>query len=73
MNNPTAATAERVITHRQSQVWRLLARGLTDKQIARDLRVAPATASTHRKRLYKTIGVANRVLVAKLWHTPEVI
>ncbi len=71
--NSDSATAVRLITHRQSQVWGLLARGLTDKQIARDLRIAPTTASTHRKRLYKTIGCANRVLVAKLWHTPEVI
>lgn len=48
------------ITDRQADVLRLVARGQSNKEIARDLGVSPATVKTHVAQLIAILGAANR-------------
>ena len=45
------------LTAREVDVLRLLARGLTYAQAARELRVSVHTAATHLKSAYRKLGV----------------
>src|SRR5438105_635743 len=47
----------------------LVAAGLGDKQIARELGVSPHTVRTHLQRLYRQNGVSNRAEAAAAWAT----
>jgi DNA-binding NarL/FixJ family response regulator len=49
------------LTPREYEVLDLLASGLTDKEIAKQLVVSEETARTYTKRLLKTLDVNNRV------------
>jgi HD-GYP domain-containing protein (c-di-GMP phosphodiesterase class II) len=49
------------LTAREIEVLRLLARGLSTKQIAQALVITPRTASTHIEHIYAKIGSSNRV------------
>lgn len=57
-NNQT--NASEILTPKQSEVLALVARGLTNKQIARELGVAPSTIQTHMVRLMETLEVKSR-------------
>jgi HD-GYP domain-containing protein (c-di-GMP phosphodiesterase class II) len=48
------------LTGRELEVLRLLARGLSTKQIAAELVVSPKTADTHIQHIYGKIGVSTR-------------
>lgn len=48
------------LTDRQSEVVRLLARGLTNKEIAQTLGVTPKTAMHHAAAIYQKLGVRGR-------------
>lgn len=48
------------LPRRQGQVLDLLAEGLTNKQIALQLRISPATVKIHVARLSAWLGAANR-------------
>jgi HD-GYP domain-containing protein (c-di-GMP phosphodiesterase class II) len=48
------------LTGREVEVLRLLARGLTTKEIADDLVISPRTVSRHIENIYIKIGVSNR-------------
>ncbi|WP_350341334.1 response regulator transcription factor [Candidatus Nephthysia bennettiae] len=48
------------LTDREVEVLRLLARGLSNKQIAGALHVSPATVHTHVINVYGKIGVNTR-------------
>ena len=52
------------LTDREVDVLRLLARGLTKKEIARALVIAPGTAHTHTVHIYEKLGVSTRAGVA---------
>lgn len=56
------ATSERLagMTPREIEVLRLIAAGLTAKQAARELDIAPKTADHHIQNLYSKIGVSTR-------------
>jgi DNA-binding NarL/FixJ family response regulator len=45
-------------------VLRLLARGLTKKEIAKELVIAPGTVHTHTVHIYEKLGVSTRAGVA---------
>jgi DNA-binding CsgD family transcriptional regulator len=45
----------------ETRVLRLLATGLTNKEIARELGIAPATARTHIANVFGILQVGNRV------------
>jgi len=48
------------LTSREVQVLCLLARGLSNKQIAAQLVISPKTAANHVEHIYTKIGVSNR-------------
>jgi len=48
------------LTGREVEVLGLVARGLSNKQIATALQIAPKTASSHIEHIYRKIDVANR-------------
>ncbi len=48
------------LTARELQVLQLLARGLTDAQIAERLVISPRTVSKHVSTIYGKIGVSSR-------------
>ncbi|MGE0229834.1 MAG: DNA-binding response regulator [Dehalococcoidia bacterium] len=50
-----------VLTHRESEVLQLLARGLTDQEIGRALGVARTTVHSHVGALLRKTAAANRV------------
>jgi len=52
------------LTDREVEVLRLLARGLSKKQIAKELVIAPGTVHTHTVHIYEKLGVSTRAGVA---------
>jgi DNA-binding CsgD family transcriptional regulator len=48
------------LTEREVDVLRLIARGLTNKQVAGDLGVSPKTVGTHVEHIYAKAGVTTR-------------
>jgi HD-GYP domain-containing protein (c-di-GMP phosphodiesterase class II) len=48
------------LTTREVEVLRLLARGLSNKQIASELVISPKTAGTHVEHIYRKIDASNR-------------
>lgn len=52
------------LTEREVDVLRLLARGLTTKQIAGELSISAKTANTHIEHIYRKLGVGNRALAS---------
>lgn len=54
------ATRSDGLSHRETQVLRLLAQGCSTKQVARQLTISPKTCDHHIQRLYRKIGVSTR-------------
>ncbi len=52
------------LTTREVEVLRLLARGLSNKQIADELVISGKTAGNHIEHIYTKIGVSNRALAS---------
>lgn len=61
------------VSARELQVAKKLALGLTFKEIARDLNLAPSTVSTHAYNLYDKLGFRRRAQLVEWVHknTPE--
>jgi predicted ATPase/DNA-binding NarL/FixJ family response regulator/DNA-binding XRE family transcriptional regulator len=53
------------LTARQAEVLRLLAAGLSNKQIAADLFLSPATVERHLATIYRNLRLASRVEAAR--------
>ncbi len=52
------------LSTREVEVLRLLARGLSQKEIAERLVISPKTVSNHVERIYAKIGASNRAMAA---------
>lgn len=66
----TSTGAERTsfpagLTGREAEVLRLVARGLSDKQVAEQLMIAPRTVGTHLTSIYQKLGVSSRVAATR--------
>ena len=48
------------LTTRESDVLALLAQGMPNKSIARELGISPKTVSNHVEHVYSKLGVTNR-------------
>ncbi len=58
---PDARIRELGLSARESEISLLIARGLTNKEIAADLGISPATVRTHIYNLYQKAGARSRV------------
>jgi DNA-binding CsgD family transcriptional regulator len=56
--------AAELLTRRETEVLRLLAEGLTNREIAARLFISPKTAEHHVGRLYAKLGVGSRAEAA---------
>ena len=56
----TTAEAAPRVTDRELQVLRGVARGQTNRQVARELGIGEATVKTHLVHVFTTLGVTNR-------------
>jgi DNA-binding NarL/FixJ family response regulator len=56
----TMATRSSLLTARQSDVLRLLARGMSNKEIGRELKLSERTVKAHATAIFKSFGVTNR-------------
>jgi two-component system, NarL family, response regulator LiaR len=52
------------LTERETEVLRLLARGMANKQIARELFIAVSTVKTHVNNLYRKLDISSRTQAA---------
>ncbi len=52
------------MTAREVEILRLVARGMSHKEIAEQLVIARKTASNHVEHIYAKIGVTNRAMAA---------
>ncbi|MCR8577834.1 helix-turn-helix transcriptional regulator [Streptomyces sp. Isolate_219] len=59
------------VTHRESAVLVLLARGLTNQQIAHRLAISPRTVDKHLEHAYAKLRVSGRVEAANAWLTRD--
>jgi DNA-binding CsgD family transcriptional regulator len=59
--------AARALAPRQHEIVARLALGRSNKQIARDLDISPATVKTQLERLYRLSGAANRAALVAWW------
>lgn len=60
------ADLSRLLTARERDVVERIARGLTNKEIARELDISPATVKVHVERIIGKLGVADRTQAAVL-------
>lgn len=56
----SARAQDRAVTARQRQILELVARGLSNKEIARELGISPFTVKTHVAQAMASVGGANR-------------
>jgi DNA-binding NarL/FixJ family response regulator len=59
------------LTRRQREIVRWAARGMSNKQIARQLGISPETVKTHLHHVFEREGVHNRVALLALHHDAE--
>jgi len=55
------------VTPRQAEILRLIASGLSDKQIASQLGLSPRTIQSHLDRLFLQHGLHKRAAVVAAW------
>jgi ATP/maltotriose-dependent transcriptional regulator MalT len=53
------------LTEREAEVLRLVAQGLSDKQVAEQLVIAPRTVGTHLSSIYQKLGVSSRTAATR--------
>lgn len=54
------APSRQSLSPRETEVLQLIAQGLTNKEIANELVIAPSTAKRHTVNIYNKLGVSNR-------------
>jgi DNA-binding NarL/FixJ family response regulator len=55
------------LTRREREIAALIAEGLSNKEIASDLRIGPATVKNHVHNILEKLKVRRRAAVAALW------
>lgn len=61
------------LTEREKEIVQWITRGLSFKEVAKKLDVAPSTVSNHLYRIYKKLGVSSRTELAKvMFESPPV-
>lgn len=68
---PSLATDDLQLTAKEQQILPLLARGLSNLQIAAQLNISNKTVSTHKKNIMDKTGAASIVELARLWQSRQ--
>ncbi len=63
---PSTATSTDSLTHREQEIAKLVARGLTNRQIASELFISDRTVATHLGRVFKKLKVHAREQIGDL-------
>lgn len=63
---PMEMLAEVLLSDRETEVLKLVAKGYVNKEIAHKLAISPATVGTHIKNLYRKLAVHSRVQVVRV-------
>jgi len=53
-----------LLSHRQMEISRLVAQGLTNKEIARSLRIRGPTVAAHLQRIFRKLEITTRAALA---------
>ncbi|WP_332739077.1 response regulator transcription factor [Hydrogenophaga sp.] len=61
---PRLTSSDTALTARETEILDFIARGLTSKQIARELNISPYTVNTHRDNLRRKLGAHNGAQLA---------
>ncbi|MEH2554377.1 VCBS repeat-containing protein [Bradyrhizobium algeriense] len=56
----------RVLTHREREIIRLVAEGLSNKEIARQLNLSPGTVKVHLYNIFHKLEISNRTVLATI-------
>jgi len=64
---PTHRVGQMRLTRRQREIIGLVARGFSDKQIAKQLGLSPRTIAAHLERLYLEHGLHKRAAAVAAW------
>lgn len=62
---PSDLVGEVLLSERETDVLKLVAKGYVNKEIAHKLGISPATVGTHIKNLYRKLAVHSRVQVVR--------
>ena len=65
---PRTAHGDLPLTPQQLKVWALMARGLTNKEICRELGLGDGTVRAHTSEVLRRTGTGCRVKAALQWH-----
>ena len=68
VRNRPITTQRPLLTRREEQIVRMIASGLSNRQISRDLGISEKTVKTHCGRLFQRLGVTDRTQAA-VWAT----
>jgi len=68
---PENIATKTLLTNRQIDVWQLVARGDSNKDIARKLDISEGTVKVHVTAILKTLGVKNRTQAMLLANNPQ--
>jgi DNA-binding NarL/FixJ family response regulator len=71
--SPELPPAADELTPRELEVWRLMAKGLSNSEIASELVVGEATVKTHVARIVSKLGVRDRIQAIVLAHESGLI
>jgi DNA-binding NarL/FixJ family response regulator len=71
IDRPPPLSLRAALTPREEDVLRLVARGLTNRQIAAELFLSPATIKVHVRHILEKLGVRTRAEAAIQAHTSE--
>jgi DNA-binding CsgD family transcriptional regulator len=58
----------KMLSKREREVMALISRGLTNKQIARQLKLSPGTVAGYLRSLFDKVAVHNRASLAAIWY-----
>jgi DNA-binding NarL/FixJ family response regulator len=67
---PASDAIDAMLSSREQEVLRLLAEGMTDREIAAALAISPRTVESHVSSVLRKLGVRNRAEAAQRYRSP---
>lgn len=68
-----AIETNNVLTHRETEIVKLICDGLTDGEIAQHLSISTSTVRTHRKSILKKLNLNKTVLLVRYAYVNKII